>query len=561
MDPPRFAAGLAAPPKSKRAREPPPASLEERIDLYSREGLAYPHPKELYDPDKIGSFRQVEDTPRTPGTQCGGVYWILETSIRRLDPRWKGSSWIEAMTLRPQEAGKPFGGPSKGWDVYYTKPSKKHGCNWVGVPRFFGISHFGLPETDRRIQGQPMRDAARSSFTWGTNKATGGEFQARPPQKVAIARCLDCIRRWGGTTIEMACGEGKSSLSTYLSTVLGRRTLIVVPTRGLIVQWKAALGKHCPEATVGELRTKYNPKKHDPASECDFVVTTSRSMAVVDYPTEILHKFGTVVVDESHEIASRTLSQVLPRLPCQNVIGLTATPDRRDGLGYALSWLMGPCVFRYQRIPRLTLKDKTISVRQLCFHGGAQKVVSARWAPDQIMWTDTLKGLAMDDDRNEMLLSQVSSLMLDDGVLTSARDRVAILTLFCDHARMLGEQAVQEFGFPEDSVQVVVGDMPQAEQTRKLEDPKMRLLIGTVQLLGKGFDDPRLDCIVLALPMGSKGDRLQQAVGRTERVLAGKAKPLVIDPVDQFGPFETMGHSRRAFYRKFGWEISRVELG
>ena len=79
------------------------------------------------------------------------------------------------------------------------------------------------------------------------------------------------------------------------------RLEFLVPTRGLIVQWKSALGKHCPAATVGELRTKYNPKKHDPASECDFVVTTSRSMSVVDYPSEILHKFGTVVVDESHE--------------------------------------------------------------------------------------------------------------------------------------------------------------------------------------------------------------------------------------------------------------------
>ena len=561
--PPRFVARAATRPSKRQRREAAAASgtLAERIAAFTAEGVAFPRTSAAYDPDVPGCMRELGSRLPFASSQCGGVYWVLESELSKRDPRWKGAPWLEAMTLRPAEAGRPsFGGPTKGWDIYYTRESAKHNCDWIGLPRFFGMSHLGPPEADSRREGAPMRAEACQSFTWGWNKKEGKEFEARPPQKVALERVMPCLRDWGGTTIEMACGEGKSSLSTRIATLLGRRTLVVVPTRGLIVQWKGALAKHCPGATVGELREKYNPRKHDAASECDFVVTTSRSMSTVDYPVEMLHKFGTVIVDESHEIASRTLSQLLPRLPARYIIGLTATPARRDGLGYALFWLMGPCVFRYQRIPRLTLQEKTITVRQVLFTRGDQRIVNARWDASQIMWTDTMRCLSEDAERNDVLLWEVSRLMMgSDGRLGKARDRVAVLTLFCTHARHIGELAVREFGFPEDSVKVVVGDMPQEEQTRKLEDPKMRLLVGTVQLLGKGFDDPRLDCIVLALPMGSKGDRLQQAVGRTERVLAGKAKPLVIDLVDTFGPFENMGRSRRAFYKRFGWEISSAE--
>lgn len=560
--PPRFARATTARPKRARAYDDKlmevlqSTPLPQRILDFSREGIAYPVPRSSYDSTKKGAFSELV-APTCSSSQLGGVYWVLESELSRVEPKWKGSLWFESMTLRPEQSGKPFGGPGPGWDVYYRKPSAKHGCDWIGLPRFFGMSHLGLPAKDNRVEGLPMSHEAQESFTWGQNKETGVLFGPRPPQKVALEQTLRCLSRWGGTTIEMACGEGKSSLSTCLASTLGRKTLVVVPTRNLIGQWKGALGKHCPGATVGELREKYKPKKHDRAVECDFVVTTSRSMAVVEYPKELLRKFGTVIVDESHEIASRTLSQVLPRLACKYVIGLTATPQRRDGLGYALSWLMGPCVFRYQRIPRLTLKSNTIRVNRVMFDGGPRRVVTARWS-DQIMWTDSLKLLSECPERNTALVEQVAKRMIFDGELKNppvARDRVALLTLFCDHARELGRVAVEEFGFPESAVNVVVGDMPEAEQERKLADPNMRVLIGTIQLLGKGFDDPRLDCLVLCLPVGSKGDRLQQAVGRTERVLAGKAKPVVIDLVDTFDPFLAMSYSRSAFYRRFGWGV------
>lgn len=528
--------------------------LSSRIDQFTREGISFPRPG--YNPSVLGSFAELEESSMQHSVVAGS-YWVLENELDREFPGWKGSDWLEGMTLRPEERGKPFGGPSKGWDVYYRRPSPKHGCDWVGFPRFFGLSHFGIPSRDTRVMGDDMRPEASTSFTWGRSPS-GQEYQARPPQKVALERVLPCLARWGGTLIEMACGEGKSSLSTCIASMLGRRALIVVPTRGLIVQWKKALARHCPGATVGELREKYKPRKHDAACEKDFVLTTSRSMSTVQYPKHLLHKFGTVIVDESHEIASRTLSQLLPRLPAKFVIGLTATPQRRDGLGYALGWLMGPSVFRYQRIPRLTLRTRAIEVRRVMFDGGPRRVAHARWAPDQIMWTDSLKLLAEAQDRNRMLLTLVARMSLREGRVLDppeGRNRVAILTVFCDHARELGRMAVEDIGYPPETVHVVVGEMPEKEQEEKLGDPAMRLLVGTVQLLGKGFDDPRLDCIVLALPMGSKGDRLQQAVGRTERVLAGKARPIVVDPVDTFSPFFQMSMSRLKFYREFGWEI------
>ena len=71
-----------------------------------------------------------------------------------------------------------------------------------------------------------------------------------------------------------------------------------------------------------------------------------------------------------------------------------------------------------------------------------------------------------------------------------------------------------------------------------------RVILGTYQAAGEGFDVADLDTLILATP---KSD-VQQAVGRILRQKNENA-PLVIDIVDQFSIFKAQYFKRRKFYR------------
>jgi superfamily II DNA or RNA helicase len=108
-----------------------------------------------------------------------------------------------------------------------------------------------------------------------------------------------------------------------------------------------------------------NDKREAQMREADIVVCCVNSLASCEYPAWLINSIGTVVVDEAHHIAAATLSQALPRLPARYVIGVSATPDRSDGLEKVLYWLLGPLCFVYQRTPETTGIRGAVHVRGL----------------------------------------------------------------------------------------------------------------------------------------------------------------------------------------------------
>ena len=81
----------------------------------------------------------------------------------------------------------------------------------------------------------------------------------------------------------------------------------------------------------------------------------------------------------------------------------------------------------------------------------------------------------------------------------------------------------------------------------------VRCVIATT-VADEGLDVPNLDTVILGCPSGNVG-KVQQRSGRALRVQEGKGQPMVIDLVDQFGPYQGYWHRRAKMYRESGWEI------
>ena len=93
------------------------------------------------------------------------------------------------------------------------------------------------------------------------------------------------------------------------------------------------------------------------------------------------------------------------------------------------------------------------------------------------------------------------------------------------------------------------------EQLRSIPQSESLIMVATGQIIGEGFNLPRLDTLMLAAPVSFPG-RLEQYVGRLNRDYEGKEDVIVYDYVDSHLPvFNNMFKKRLITYRKIGFEL------
>jgi superfamily II DNA or RNA helicase len=163
--------------------------------------------------------------------------------------------------------------------------------------------------------------------------------QARPYQQAA----LDAWAAAGGRgVVVLPTGAGKTLVALLATARQGLWTLIVVPTLDLLEQWRRAavevLG--APPEHVGVFgggRRDLTP----------ITVITYDSAAI---HTRDLNRFGLLVFDEVHHLPAASYRLAAEGTMAPYRLGLSATPDRTDGLESDLAHLVGPVV--YSRSPR-----------------------------------------------------------------------------------------------------------------------------------------------------------------------------------------------------------------
>lgn len=398
----------------------------------------------------------------------------------------------------------------------------------VGVPKFFGVSAFGPPAHDLRSEGLPL------STTW--NEAV----HLRPEQVQGLAQTQETLDTWGGAFFVADCGFGKSVVIARLVHEVKRKAMIVVPRLTLVQQMLEDLGGAPSErkpllsgCNVGVLQGSWD-KCRDSLEDATIVIASLDSLAQFKYPQTWWETFGLVVFDEAHHMAAKTLSAILPHVPCKRIVGFSATPNRKDGLEPVLFWLLGPTSFVFQRLPSVTGKRHTVKVRRV---RGEPVEDVFRWG-GKLAFAEMLNSIAANEVRNARLVSLAKDLLRE-------RVKVLLITAFREHCDILADALRAET-----TVQVLHG----GTKKRKREEEDAKCLVATYGLLEEGFDDADLDTVILCTPRST----VQQTVGRIERTKEGKAVPLVVDVVDSNPIFFAMWQKRKKFYVSRGFELDEA---
>ena len=485
--------------------------MESALDTLLRTHAGFPH-EEPYTSGSLHMHALGES--RTPSTALSGCYWV---ESNRVDSTVKASLCPvpTVSSLAPKSSVKPL-------KLLVAHPRR---ADVVGVPKFFGLSAFGPAMHDMRAEGHML------TSTWNDS------VQLRPEQLQGLANTHATLKVWGGAFFVADCGFGKSVVIARLVHEVGRKAIIVVPRLTLVQQMLQDLGGAPSErkslltgCKVRVLQGSWDKCK-DTLADADIVVASLDSLAQFKYPQAWWEMFGLVVFDEAHHMAAKTLSAILPHVPCKRIVGFSATPNRKDGLEPVLFWLLGPTSFVFQRLPSVTGKRGTVHVQRV--RGEVVEDVF-RWG-GKLAFAEMLNAIAANETRNARLVALAKDLV-------KTRGKVLLITAFREHCDVLADALRAE-------TQVLV--LHGGSKKRKREEEDAKCIVATYGLLEEGFDDADLDTVILCTPRST----VQQTVGRIERTKEGKAVPLVVDVVDINSIFFAMWQKRKKFYMSRGFQL------
>ena len=325
-------------------------------------------------------------------------------------------------------------------------------------------------------------------------------------------------------------GAGKTVVATALIATRARSTLILVHRRPLLEQWLSRLSEFLG-VEPGSLGTRVD---RPGTSGIDVLMIQSLARRG---PSD-LARYGHVVVDECHHVPAFTAERVLRELPARMVTGLTATPERRDGHHPIVTMQCGPV----RHTITATTQVET-AVRRVLL--AREPPCDMTVLPPEPGIQEVLTAVASDRDRTERIAADVLAELAEGRyplVLTERREHLDALTeLIAAHT---------------DRVAVLHGGIGKRARRRVeelLASPEPRAVLATGRYIGEGFDDPRLDTLVLAMPIAWKGTMTQYA-GRLHRHHDDKHEVRIIDYVDNAVPvLRRMFAKRQKAYATLGY--------
>ena len=406
------------------------------------------------------------------------------------------------LTVRPI-VNADFGFPPPPFKVF--RPTK----NGICVPRFYGVDKVGQAKQDQR----PEPATIKIKFA--------GQLRDSTRQNEALRAALKA----GHGVLSLPCGYGKTTVSLAIACKLGYRTMIVVHKQFLADQWKERIQQFCPGATVGVVQQ--NKKE---VEGCDFVIAMLQSLSLKEYSYNDFDTVGTLIVDEAHHICAKVFSQSLFKMCPKHVFGLSATPERKDGLTKVLHWFMGPTFFAVER-----KNQEQVEVFPVMFDSPNYRNPPPSMRNGKISMPKMVTCLVEDRARNKMLVELVKKASAGTRQLLVLSDR----RLHCELLHQC---------FPKSSG-LYMGGMKEAQLQ---ESSKKKIIFATFSQAHEGLDIPTLDTVILASP---KSD-IVQSIGRIMRETKGKKNnPHIYDIQDPWSVFTAMFYKRSKVYRDGGFKI------
>lgn len=346
----------------------------------------------------------------------------------------------------------------------------------------------------------------------------------RPFQEQAATDILS--RDFG--TLSAATGSGKTVIALYIISERKQPALIVVHTKELLNQWidRIVSFLNIPKEEIGIIG---GGKK-----TMGDKITVALVQSVYKCADEVSSCVGHLVVDENHRTPSRTFTEAVTAFDSKYMMGLSATPWRRDGLSKLIYWHIGDVVhevYKAALIENGDILQADVVVRETNF---------TTCLDPSNEYSKMLSELTQDTERNRLIARDVATEAKNgNGIALVLSDRKA-------HCEVIQSLLRQEF---KQKSELLTGDTPATKRQAivdRLNSGKIKVLIATGQLIGEGFDCKGLSTLFLTTPIRFDG-RVLQYLGRVLRPAKGKARPKVYDYIDfRVGVLRVSAKARQA---------------
>jgi len=311
-------------------------------------------------------------------------------------------------------------------------------------------------------------------------------------------------------------GSGKTTMALAIIAARKQPALVIVHSKELLQQWKERACQFLNLKTdeigqIGGGKKKIGGR-----------LTLGIVNSIYPIASDIRDKFGFIIVDECHHCPSRIFTEAVSAFDSKFMLGLSATPYRRDKLTKLIYWHLGDKVHEV---------DKSRLIQEGSILQPEIVIKETGFISEYNLTEDYSKGiseLTMDGPRNSLIVSDVTEyLRNNDGPALVLTDRKVHCEMLADMLTDLGIKAA-----------LLTGDLPRVkreETVRDIRAGKVRAIVATGSLVGEGFDLPALSALFLATPIKYRG-RVTQYVGRVLRPAPGKDRALIFDYLDEYEP-------------------------
>ena len=339
-------------------------------------------------------------------------------------------------------------------------------------------------------------------------------------------------RRFG--VFNCPTGGGKTIVALYCIAKRKQPALVVVHTKELLYQWQKRAQEFLDIENENEKIGLIGDGKFSIGSHLTVAIVNSLYKRV----NEVKDHIGFFIVDECHRTPSRTFIEAASAFDCRFMLGLSATPYRRDKLTQVIGFYMGALLIS---ISPQELQKKSRIMRA--------RVVVRRTEFDYDYVADEdyqamMTLLTEDIGRTELIATDASNHSKKyKGVGLVISDRK-------DHCKAIYNRLKQM----NVNVRMLTGDVPNKERkaiTEELTQGNIKVLVATAQLIGEGFDLKQLSALFLTMPVKFTG-RIKQYVGRILRTDKEKNDAIIYDYVDKPGVLQASFISRRKAYLELG---------
>ncbi|WP_337777076.1 TOTE conflict system archaeo-eukaryotic primase domain-containing protein, partial [Mycolicibacter kumamotonensis] len=349
---------------------------------------------------------------------------------------------------------------------------------------------------DKRVLGEPHH------FTCST------------PLRTSQTAALDQLLEQDTGVLVAPPGTGKTVIACAAIESRSTSTLVLVDRKALADQWRDRISRHlgfkCGQIGGGRSKT---------TGILDIALLPT--LARRDNVEDITAGYGFVIVDECHHVAASAFFGVLSRISARYWLGLTATPERRDGLEGLIYHQLGSHHVAIEppsagQFPvdgsDLLTPHPVLHLHPTQFHYSGDADPTAPGGMAEIY-----RALVADQARLEQIVGDVRA-------ASETGANVLVLTTWVEHLNAITDQ-LRTAGR---AVTVLRGGM-KARERRQIADQLANhtpdsdplLIVGTSSFIGEGFDCPALDTLFLAAPITFK-NRLVQYIGRVTRPYASK---------------------------------------